>query len=86
MNGWELVYNLAEFFWSSFWYYTGLILFILVVRGDVTRAIHSIRNYFARVKQAYKRRLAEKASERFLKRNIPKDLINTQKIKKEKED
>ena len=85
MNGWELVYKLAEFYWSGFWYYTGLILFILVVRGDVTRAVYSIRGFFSKVKEQYKRKVTEKAAEQFLKRNLPKDLKNVQKVEGKKD-
>lgn len=85
MNVWEMIYNLAEFYFSTIWLYLGLLLLIFVVRGDVTRAIYSVRNFFAKAKEKYQQRLARLASDRYLKRNIPKDLRNSQKQPKEEE-
>lgn len=46
MNYPELFYKTIVFFFSNIWVYLGLLMFILTVRGDVTRFFVSVKGYF----------------------------------------
>ena len=50
MNGWELVYKLAElFFHTYFWTYIGLLLLVLAIKGDLQNALIGIGIYIKKI-------------------------------------
>ena len=59
MNTPELFYKSITFFFSNLWIYLGLLLLILTIRGDVTKAYLGINKFFKAVTARYKTKLKE---------------------------
>jgi len=54
MNFAEMIYKLSTFFFSNLWTYLGLLILIITIRGDVTKAILGINKFFKGVMAKYR--------------------------------
>lgn len=54
MNFSEMLYGIVELFFSDLWKYLGLLLLIITIRGDITKALNSIGRFINRTKEKYK--------------------------------
>lgn len=78
MNTPELIYQTITFFFSTAWIYFGLLLLIITIRGDVSRALTGIKDFFGGVITRLRaKNEEEKQAREFAKRNL-------QKLSKEK--
>ena len=55
MNFPEMIYKLTTFMFSNIWTYLGMLLLIITVRGDITKALKGIGAFFKEVRDDYKR-------------------------------
>lgn len=54
MNTPELIYKTILFFFSTVWIYFGLLLLILTIRGDVTKALTGVKEFFQKTALKYR--------------------------------
>lgn len=55
MNFPEMIYKVTTFMFSNLWIYLGMLLLIITVRGDITKAIKSIGGFFKQIRDNYKK-------------------------------
>jgi len=61
MNFQEMLYKSLVFIFSNFWTYIGFAFLIIVIRGDVSRGIISVKEFVKNTRKNYnERKLAEK--------------------------
>lgn len=53
MNFPEMIYELSRFFFNNFWTYIGLILIILVIRGDVSSGLKAVGKVLTTIKNKF---------------------------------
>jgi len=56
MNFPEFFYHSIEFLFTDIWRFTGLLLLISVIRGDIAKAIKSTSDFIKRVAMNYRKR------------------------------
>jgi len=54
MNTPELIYKTITFFFSNLWIYIGLLLLILTLRGDITKTLSGIKDFFKKTALKYR--------------------------------
>jgi len=74
MNTPELIYKTITFFFSNLWIYIGLLLLILTLRGDITKTLSGIKDFFKKTALKYKEK-QEKADKfsQFKERIVEKE-------------
>ena len=77
----ELIYELTKFFFSNVGHFLLLMLFILTVRGDVTKLIIKVKDFFNKLIFNYKNKLVHvKPPPEYLDRDTKK-ILNVNKEK-----
>jgi hypothetical protein len=73
MNTPELIYQTIQFFFSTLWIYLGLLLLIITIRGDVTRALTGIKEFFQKTAVKYREKRDKETKFNEMKQRVVKE-------------
>jgi hypothetical protein len=57
MNTPEMIYTLIKFFFSNIWTYLGLLLLVITIRGDISKAVSVVSRFFGKIRDNYRSKI-----------------------------